>query len=110
MAPAGATIDITDGSIRVIPDEEGFIVKPLVIKFLPGEQVDKKQYRVLVVTGRASFPVARSEPMTKQEAQLFLQDLEAKINTSRVRAVTVGDTLVMVEEIGYIHIEEEDEE
>ena len=93
----------------MIPDEEGFIVKPLVIKFLPEEQVDKKQYRVLVITGRASLPVVRSEPMTKQEAQLFLQDLEAKINTSRVRAVTVGDTLVMVEEIGRIILEEEGE-
>nr|DAK51711.1 MAG TPA: hypothetical protein [Caudoviricetes sp.] len=105
----------------MIPDEEtpGFETQKLIFKFLPTEECDKchgmgtlpskKRYRVSVVTGRASFPVARSEPMTKQEAQLFLQDLEAKINTSRVRAVTVGDTLVMVEEIGRIIIEEEGE-
>lgn len=93
----------------MIPDEEGFIVKPIVIKFLPEEQKDEKQYRVLVVTGRASLPVARSDTMSKQEAQLLLQDLEAKINTLKVRAVTVGDTLVMVEEIGRIIIEEEGE-
>ena len=92
----------------MIPDEEDFISKKLIFNFLTGESDGEKRYRVAAVTKRASFRVARSEPMEKQEAQLFLQDLEAKINTSSVRAVSIGDTLVMVEEIGHIDIEEEE--
>jgi hypothetical protein len=106
----------------MIPDEEtpGFETQKLIFKFLPTEACDKchgmgtlpskKRYRVSAITKRNSFRAAHSDPMTKQEAQLFLQDLEVKINTPRVRAVAIGDSLVMVEEIGYIHIEEEDEE
>lgn len=104
----------------MIPDEEtpGFETQKLIFKFLPTEECDKchgmgtlpskKRYRVSAIT--SSFRAASTGPMVKQEAQLFLQDLEEKINTPCVRAVAIGDSLVMVEEIGYIHIEEEDEE
>lgn len=102
----------------MIPDEEtpGFETQKLIFKFLPTEECNKchgmgtlpskKRYRVSAITKRGSFRVAHSDPMTKQEAQLFLQDLEEKINTPRIRAVTVGDVLVMVEEIGHMDIEE----
>lgn len=102
----------------MIPDEEtpGFETQKLIFKFLPTEECDKchgmgtlpskKRYRVSAITKRGSFRAASTEPMIKQEAQLFLQDLEAKINTPSTRAVTVGDVLVMVEEIGHMDIEE----
>ena len=102
----------------MIPDEEDFTMKPLIIKFLPTEQCDKchgmgmlpseKQYRVKASTQYTGGWI-KSEPMTKQEAVQLLPELKAEINTPDVYAVMIGENLVMTDELQYLYLEEEEE-
>lgn len=82
------------------PKEETTVEEPAV---------EEKQYRVTASTQHTGGFI-HSEGMLEQEAMQLLRDLEAKINTPSTRAVVIGDVLVMVNEIDYVFLEEEDEE
>lgn len=96
-------------TVKEAVDAEGFVTKPLPIKFLSVGQSEEEQYRVKATTQHTGGWI-KSESMSKQEAVQLLHELKSEINMPDTRAIILGEYLIMTHNLHYLYLEKENEE